>query len=61
VLVIVRGELNYGDLLRRTSAIVAELSLAHDVVTSPVFISQAQFERGGSPFILNVRREAMAL
>jgi len=61
VLVIVRGELNYGDLLWRTSAVVAELSLAHDVVISPVFISPAQFDRGGSPFALNVRREAVAL
>ena len=32
VLVIVPGEVNYMDLLRRTSALVAELLLAHDVV-----------------------------
>ncbi len=61
VLVIVPGEVNYMELLRRTSALVAELSLAHDVVISPVFISQAQFEQGGSPFARNVRREAVAL
>ncbi len=61
VLVIVRGEVNSLDWLRRTSAFIAELSLAHDVVISPVFISQTQFEQGGSPFVLNVRREAVAL
>lgn len=61
VLVIVPGEANYMELLQRTSALVAELSLAHDVVIAPVFISQAQFEQGGSPFVLNVRREAVAL
>jgi predicted nucleotidyltransferase len=61
VLVIVGGEFDYADLMRRTSTIVARISLEHDVVISRVFVSRAQYERGRSPFLLNVRREAVAV
>jgi predicted nucleotidyltransferase len=59
VLVVVRGEFDYGDLMRRTSAAVAALSLQHDVVISRVFVTEEEYERGGSPFFLNVRREGV--
>ena len=59
LLVVMRNEVDPFDCLKRTSDLVAELSLQHDVVISPVFVSRAQFERGGSPFLRNVRREAL--
>ena len=57
VLVVVRDDSDYGDLIRRTSATVSALSLQHDVVISRAFVSQERFEREQSPFLLNVRRE----
>ncbi len=59
VLVVVRDDSDYGDLIRRTSAVVAALSLQHDVVISRVFVSKERFEREQSPFLLNVRREGI--
>ena len=59
VLVVVRDELDYGDLIRRTSAIVSALSLKYDAVISRSFVSKDRFEHEQSPFLLNVRREAV--
>jgi predicted nucleotidyltransferase len=61
VLVVVRDDSDYGDLIRRTSAAVAALSLQHDVVISRVFVSRERFEREQSPFLLNVRREGVPI
>jgi predicted nucleotidyltransferase len=61
VLVVVRGEFDYGDLIKRTSPIVSALSLQYDVVISRAFVSKEQFEQGRSPFLLNVRREGVVI
>ena len=61
VLVVVRGDFDYGDLIRRTSFVVSALSLEHDVVISRAFVSKERFARAQSPFLLNVRREAVAM
>jgi predicted nucleotidyltransferase len=61
VLVVVRGTVEYGDLIRRTSELVAALSLKYDTVISRAFVSKERFEREHSPFLMNVRREAVAV
>jgi uncharacterized protein len=61
VLVVVRDDSDYGDLIRRTSAAVSTLSLRYDVVISRAFISQERYAREQSPFLLNVRREGVAI
>ena len=61
VLVVVNGEVDYADLMRRTSAIIAEVSLRYDVVISRAFASQTQFKTEQSPFLINIRREGIAL
>lgn len=58
VLVVMPGRVDGVDCLVRTGDVVAELSLKYDVVISPVFVSRSQFERAGSVFLRNVRREA---
>ncbi len=59
VLVVVWDDSDYGDLIRRTSAAVAALSLQYDVVISRAFVSRERFEREQTPFLLNVRREGI--
>lgn len=59
VLIVVRGDFDYGDLLQRTSLAVSALSLEHDVVISRIFISKERFLKEQSPFLLNVRREGV--
>jgi hypothetical protein len=49
----------YADLIRRTSATVAALSLQHDVVISRAFVSRERYEWEQTPFLLNVRREGV--
>lgn len=61
VLVVLRGPFDYGDLIRRTSEVVSELSLKYDTVISRVFVSKERFEREQRPFLMNVRRRAVAL
>jgi predicted nucleotidyltransferase len=61
VLVVVRGESDYGELIRSTSALVSSLSLKYDTVISRVFLSKERFDTEQSAFLLNVRREAVAI
>ena len=60
VLVVVQDDSNYGDLIRRTSEVVAALSLQHDVVISPPSVGE-RYEQEQTPFLLNVRREGVAV
>jgi predicted nucleotidyltransferase len=61
ILVVVRDEFDYGDLIQRTSAIVSALSLKYDVVISRAFTSRRRFDQERSPFFLNVRREGVTV
>jgi len=61
VLIVIRGTVNYPDLMQRTSALVAEVSLRYDVVISRTFASQAEWENAQTPFLINVRREGVAV
>jgi len=61
ILIVVHGEHDYLELLERVAPVVCGLSLEHDVVISPAFISIERFEHEQIPFVLNVRREAVAL
>ena len=61
VLVVVRDDSDYAELIRRTSVAVATLSLENDVVISRVFVSRQRFDREQTPFLLNVRREGVAV
>lgn len=61
VLVVLHGEVRPGEEIRRTGGIVAELSLVNDLVISCAFVSSHRFMVERSPFLLNVRREGVAI
>jgi len=61
VLVVLRGTVEAIAEIGRTGEIVAELSLAHEVVISCMFVSQTQFESERSPYLLNARAEGVAV
>jgi len=61
VLAVIRGEFNYADLIDRTSKTVSEISLDHNVVVSRAFMSHERFVQDQTPFLLNVRREAVQI
>ena len=59
VLIVLRGDFDYGEMLDRTIDLVADLSLEHDVVISRAFVSKERYQYEMSPFYMNVRREAV--
>lgn len=61
VLVVLRGSVNTGEEIRRTSEVVADLCLAHDEVVSCVFIEEMRFTTRQGPLLRNVRREGIGV
>lgn len=61
VLIVLRGEFDYRQMIERTSDLVGRISLENDVVISRVMISKERYETEDSPFLLNVRREGVAV
>lgn len=60
VLVVLRGEVNPGEEIRRTGGIIADLSLANDVVISCLFIDEFRFMHRNGPLLRNIRKEGIA-
>ena len=61
VLVVLHGSVSPEEEIRRTGHMVAELSLANDLVISCSFISSQRFISEKSPFLLNIHREGIIL
>jgi len=61
VLCIMKKPFEYADLISRTSLATAEISLKHDVVISRVFVTREAYESQDSPFLMNVRKEQVAV
>jgi predicted nucleotidyltransferase len=61
VLCIMKKSFDYGDLISRTSLATAEISLTHDVVISRVFVTRDAYTSEDSPFLMNVRKEQVAV
>jgi predicted nucleotidyltransferase len=61
VLVVLKDSFEYGEMLRRTSDLVASLSLENDVVISRAFTSKADYQKSRMPFLMNVRCEGIRI
>ena len=61
VLCIMKKSFDYGDLISRTSLATAEISLEHDIVISRVFVTREAYTSQDSPFLMNVRKEQVAV
>jgi predicted nucleotidyltransferase len=60
VLIVLDSVPSYGEELERTSELVAGISLDSGVSLSRVFVSESAWTRQASPFLENVREEAIA-
>ncbi len=60
VLVVLGDFASYGAEVDRTAELVAVLSLRHCASISPVFVRERDWQVGDSPFLANVREEAVA-
>jgi uncharacterized protein len=61
VLIVLRGEFNYFEMVDQVSYITSALSLQHEVVISCTFVSQDELDNLQTPFLVNVRREAIVV
>lgn len=61
VLCIMKKSFDYGELISRTSLATAEISLKHDVVVSRVFVTREAYTSQDSPFLMNIRKEQVAV
>ena len=59
VLIVILDDFDYGEILDQNLNFVAYLSLEHDVVISRAITSKDRFKHEMSPFLMNVRREAV--
>jgi len=60
VLVVLDQVTHYGREVERTGDLMSKLSLRYDVSISCVYLRQEDWRRRQSPFLLNVREEAVA-
>ena len=61
VLIVLRGPVRPGLEISRTGEIASGLSLAHNVLVSCAFVSAERLQSERSPFLINVRREGLAV
>jgi uncharacterized protein len=61
VLCIMKKPFDYGEMILKTSEASAELSLKYDVFISTAFVTRLDYETRNIPFLMNVRREAVAV
>ncbi len=59
VMIVLKGEVNVGEEITRTSELCSDLSLAYDVALSRIFTSAERFTQGRSPLLINVHREGV--
>jgi predicted nucleotidyltransferase len=59
ILVVLKGDFNYFDMIEKTVELTARLSLEYEVVISSAFTSLEDFKNLQTPFLMNVRREGV--
>jgi len=61
VMVALNGEFDYRDVEKRSIDFISSLCLEHDVVIICHFISDKRYVESQMPFMLNVRKDAVAI
>jgi len=61
VLIVLKGDFDYLQMLKRSENYAASFCLEHDVVVSRALVSEAEYKNKQTPFLINVRRDAIAV
>jgi len=61
VMIVLKGKFNYWQEDRRSSELVAALSLENDVLISTKLASETQYNESKMPLYINVRREGVLI
>jgi predicted nucleotidyltransferase len=59
VMIVLKGEFDYWEMDKRSSELVAKLSLENDVVISTKLASETKYAESKMPLYINVRREGV--
>jgi predicted nucleotidyltransferase len=59
ILIVLKGKINPGEEIKRTSYLVAQLSLEYNQVISRLFIDEEKFNNYNSPLLQNIRKEGI--
>jgi predicted nucleotidyltransferase len=58
---VMREPFDYGEIIDRTSALTARLSLEYDAVLSRASVAGEEYQTRNLPFLMNVRREGITV
>jgi len=61
VMIVLKGEFDYWKASKRSSELIASLSLENDVVISRTFASETVYATSKMPLYINVRKEGVAV
>ena len=61
VMIVLKGEFDYWEASKRSSELIASLSLENDVVISRTFASEMVYFNSQMPLYINVRKEGVAV
>jgi len=56
-----RRPFDYGEMIRKTAEVASKISLKYDVVISTSFVISEDYRSRNTPFLMNVRREGVAI
>ena len=61
VMVVLNGDFNYSEVEKRSINFIASLCLTYEVIIICHFVSAERFAESKMPFMLNVRKDAVAV
>ncbi len=61
ILIVLKGEINIGNEIERTSKIIVDFSLKYDRVISRLFMSEDYFKNYQSALLRNIRQDGIVL
>ena len=59
LLMVIKGEFDYLEMLKRSDDFAASFCLENDVVVSRAFVSEKEYKEKQIPFLINVRRDGV--
>lgn len=59
LLLVLKGEFDYIEMLKRSDDFAASFCLENDVVISRAFVSEQEYKERQIPFLINVRRDGV--
>jgi predicted nucleotidyltransferase len=59
LLMVIKGEFDYLEMLKRSDDFAASFCLENDVVVSRAFVSEKAYKEKQIPFLINVRRDGV--